>query len=394
MVKAAPEDPSALQLLCNDAERKHRNGDAVPDSLLIQDQLVGAAPLVDLMSYFSVGSENDTAAAPGDWVGASKLSVLSSGERFSLLHHGVTYTGVKSGKVRISGWPAFAIKDYGSVLEGRRNSCIFLAIGIAGLPFELDPLSYMKSVITELSRSDIDETKVSDYALLRQQVESGSKILLTGLVHFGLPRHVAALVVQRSDNGEHRCVLFTCGQPKYVMVCYIEDNHIMPGVWADCPDGLMSYEQFERFWTPYTLRYPDHVKITHLGTVLTTKFQFGNGPSGILVGGSNTATWDLDILDVTSVSVNADATMHLIMKSQPQPQRLGRDRVATKETCSGGLHRRSSRVLTISASIYIHVSRLTSKKSEHEPRKLRRRRKLKTGWLYTASKRIAEEEAS
>ena len=25
--------------------------------------------------------------------------------------------------------------------------------------------------------------------------------------------------------------------------------------------------------------YPDHVKITHLGTVLATKFQFGNGPS-------------------------------------------------------------------------------------------------------------------
>ena len=77
------------------------------------------------------------------------------------------------------------------------------------------------------------------------------------------------------------------------MVCYIEDNHIMPGVWADCPSGLMSYAQFERFWVPYTLNYPDHVKITHLGTVLDTKFQFGNGPSGILVGGeSNTGTWD------------------------------------------------------------------------------------------------------
>lgn len=86
--------------------------------------------------------------------------------------------------------------------------------------FELDPLSYMKSVITELSKSDIEETKLSDYSLLRQQVESGSKIMLTGLVHFGLPRHVAALVVQRSDNDEHHCVLFTCGQPKYVMVCY------------------------------------------------------------------------------------------------------------------------------------------------------------------------------
>ena len=209
----------------------------MPNSLLIQDQLVGAV-VVDLMSYFSVGAEIDTTAASGDWVDAFKSSVLSSGAHFSLLYHGVTYTGVKSGEVRISGWPAFAIKDYGSVLQKRRNSCIFLAIGIAGMPFELDPLSYMKSVITELSKPDIEEAKVSDYmySLLREQVESGSKILLTGLVHFGLPRHVAALVVQRSDNDEHRCVLFTCGQPKYVMVCYIEDNHIMPGVWADCPD--------------------------------------------------------------------------------------------------------------------------------------------------------------
>ena len=95
------------------------------------------------------------------------------------------------------------------------------------MPFDLDPLSYMASVITELSKPGIEEAKVSDYSLLRQQLESGSKILLTGLVHFGLPRHVAALVVQRSDNDEHRCVLFTCGQPKYVMVCYIEDNHII-----------------------------------------------------------------------------------------------------------------------------------------------------------------------
>ena len=296
MVKAAPEDPSALQLLCNDAERRHRNGEAVPNSFLIQDQLVGAAPFADLMSYFSVGAEIDTSA---DCVGAPKVvSVLSSGARFSLFHRGATYTGVKSGEVRISGWPVFTIKDYGSVLQQRKNSCIFLAIGIAGIPFELDPLSYMKSVIIELSKPDIEETKLSDYSLLRHQVESESKILLTGLVHFGLPRHVAALVVQRSDNDEHRCVLFTCGQPKYVMVCYIEDNHIMPGVWADCPDGLMSYEQFERFWTPYTLSYPDHVKITHLGTVLATKFQFGDGPSGILVGGSNTATWDQVMLGV------------------------------------------------------------------------------------------------
>ena len=122
MVKAAPEDPSALQLLCNDAERKHRNGEAVPNSLLVQEQLVGAAPPIDLMSYFSVGAEIDRMTAE---VGASTPSVLSIGARFSLFHRGATYTGVKSGEVRISGWPAFTIKDYGSVLEKRRNSCIF-----------------------------------------------------------------------------------------------------------------------------------------------------------------------------------------------------------------------------------------------------------------------------
>ena len=298
MTKPPPEDPSELQGLCDEAGRMHRDGAAVPSTFLASEQLVGA-PTVDILSYFPVGAAIDTVDVQNVCVGSSKTSILANGVRFNLNCKGVTYTGVKSGKVSIAGWPAIAIKDYGSVLNERGNSCIFLAIGIAGMPFELDPASYMTSVISELSKPVIESSKQADYTLLRQQVESGNKILLTGLVHFGLPRHVAALVLQRTDNTEHRCVLFTCGQPKYVIVCYIEDNHIMPGVWADCPDGLMSYAQFEQFWVPYTLSYPDHVKITHIGTVLDTQFQFGNRPSGILLGGeSNTGTWDRVMLGV------------------------------------------------------------------------------------------------
>ena len=261
MPKAPPTDPIALQSLADHAAKMHRDKLPVPDTFLNKRALNLGGPEVDIMSYFKLGRVDNTQVN----------------------------SGCKTDDIHLPGMPTFTAKDYGGHLDQRgQDSCLLVALGNALMPWGWTPDTYYTNAVQELTKTDIPLEKMADYHLYAAQVTGEKKIGLHAVVHMGLPKHVAWLVVQQI-HGEWILILYTCGQPKCVCVAIIEDQHIMPGTWGPphTPRDWLSWSSFEPGWKKWRALHPHHTKVTHIGTCLPVlnDFKFGDEPCGILLGG-------------------------------------------------------------------------------------------------------------